>query len=268
MRSAAAGVGMSRQSAYVLRRRDALFAQGWDAALVLARRHVEEVLATRALDGVEEAVFYHGEQVAVRRRFDARLLLAHLARLDRAAEETGAGAHAGRFDEVLALVAGEVPEELALLDREDDGAALPAERSRYVAELGAAMAMAEHEAWLDAGLDAADAGEAVGAEIGEGPALDLEACRSVAAGEWDAWQGRAVASLDGVLAGEWAPMEFKSANGAGRFCAGPCQLCQPDGAAGARKNCGGRELYGAGSVSMGEGRRGASPTPPSVTASA
>jgi len=68
VRAAAARVGMSRQSAYVLRRRDRVFGQGWEAALALARRHVEEVLATRALDGVEEPVFYHGEQVAVRRR--------------------------------------------------------------------------------------------------------------------------------------------------------------------------------------------------------
>lgn len=253
VRSACAGVGLSRQSAYVLRRRDALFALGWDAALVLARRHVEEVLAVRALDGVEEAVFYHGEQVAVRRRFDARLLLAHLARLDRAAAETAAGAHADRFDEVLALVAGEVPEELVLLGGEEESAGLPPERSRYVAELGAAMAAAEREAWLDA----VDAGE----EAGDGPAPDPEACRAVAAGEWDAWQGRAAARVDGVLAGASAPMEFKSANGAGLSCAGPCQLCQPDGAAGARKNIGVRELYAGGGVSMGEGRRGASPTP-------
>ncbi|MFD1958902.1 hypothetical protein ACFSHP_07045 [Novosphingobium panipatense] len=95
---------MSRTSAYLLRRRDAAFAAGWEAALVLARRHVEEVLATRALDGVEEAVWFRGELVGSRRRYDTRLLLAHLARLDRVAEETAD--HAGRFDEALALVAG------------------------------------------------------------------------------------------------------------------------------------------------------------------
>ncbi|MFD2135663.1 hypothetical protein ACFSLT_11410 [Novosphingobium resinovorum] len=60
VRAACAFVGMSRTSAYLLRRRDAVFADAWTAALVLARRHVEEVLATRALDGVEEAVWFRG----------------------------------------------------------------------------------------------------------------------------------------------------------------------------------------------------------------
>ncbi|WP_152524712.1 hypothetical protein, partial [Novosphingobium lindaniclasticum] len=112
VRAAASRVGLTRQSAYLLRRRDAAFAQGWEAALGLARRHVEAVLATRALDGVEEPVFYHGEQVAVRRRYDARLLLAHLARLDRAAASEGVADLAARFDEVLAVVSGAAPDEL------------------------------------------------------------------------------------------------------------------------------------------------------------
>ncbi|MEE4453824.1 hypothetical protein [Novosphingobium resinovorum] len=80
VRSACARVGMSRTSAYVLRRRDAVFAQGWRAALVLARAHVEEVLATRALDGVEEAVWFRGELVGTRRRYDTRLLLGNCSR--------------------------------------------------------------------------------------------------------------------------------------------------------------------------------------------
>jgi len=40
------------------------------------------VLADRALNGTQEVVFYHGEEVATRTRFDSRLLLAHLGRLD------------------------------------------------------------------------------------------------------------------------------------------------------------------------------------------
>ncbi|WP_067738200.1 hypothetical protein [Novosphingobium naphthalenivorans] len=108
VRAACARVGMSRQSAYLLRRRDGAFAQGWQAALVLARRHAEEVLATRALDGIEEAVWFRGELVGKKRRYDTRLLLAHLARLDRMAED--AGPCEDRFDELLAMVAGERPE--------------------------------------------------------------------------------------------------------------------------------------------------------------
>jgi hypothetical protein len=143
---------MSRTSAYLLRRRDAVFADAWTAALVLARRHVEEVLATRALDGVEEAVWFRGELVGVRRRYDSRLLLAHLARLDVAGE--GHEALAERFDEVLALVAGEEP--CADVPGMEDGTALPPERADYVAAAGEARFGDAREAWLDA-VDAIDA---------------------------------------------------------------------------------------------------------------
>ncbi|MEJ2408024.1 MAG: hypothetical protein P8Y48_01500 [Novosphingobium sp.] len=119
VRAACARVGMSRQSAYLLRRRDGAFAQAWQAALVLARRHAEDVLATRALDGIEEAVWFRGELVGKKRRYDTRLLLAHLARLDRRAEE--AGPCEDRFDEMLAMVAGERPEAHFAGDGGGDG---------------------------------------------------------------------------------------------------------------------------------------------------
>ena len=50
VRSACAAVGMSRETAYALRRRDALFARGWAAALLLAREAGAELLADRASD--------------------------------------------------------------------------------------------------------------------------------------------------------------------------------------------------------------------------
>ena len=107
VRRACAMVGVSAQSAYVHKRRDAAFAHGWDAALLLARDAAEEVLAERALHGVSETIFYRGEAVGSRTRHDARLLLAHLARLDRHAERTEAGrvaapGIAARFDDYLA----------------------------------------------------------------------------------------------------------------------------------------------------------------------
>ena len=83
VRAAAQQVGVSRQYLYRMRRASAAFRDLWDAALVLARPQVEEVLADRALNGVQETVFYHGEEVATRTRYDSRLLLAHLARLDK-----------------------------------------------------------------------------------------------------------------------------------------------------------------------------------------
>ena len=103
VRRACARVGISPQSAYVHKRRDAAFARGWDAALVLARDAAEEVLAERALEGTHETIFYRGEAVGTRVRFDGRLLLAHLARLDkRHAEAPAAQAVAARFDDYLA----------------------------------------------------------------------------------------------------------------------------------------------------------------------
>ncbi|WP_205689498.1 hypothetical protein [Aurantiacibacter odishensis] len=87
VRLACRAVQVSPQTAYRARRASYAFRQCWDAALVLARDHAEQVLADRALNGVEEKVFYHGEEVATRTRYSDRLLLAHLARLDKRAEE-------------------------------------------------------------------------------------------------------------------------------------------------------------------------------------
>ncbi|MDJ0978046.1 MAG: hypothetical protein QNI87_05880 [Erythrobacter sp.] len=86
VRLACRSASVSAQTAYRARRRSAGFALAWDAALVAARAHAEATLADRAINGVEEAVFYHGEEVARRKRYDSRLLLAHLARLDRLEE--------------------------------------------------------------------------------------------------------------------------------------------------------------------------------------
>jgi len=130
VRLSARRVGLSAQSAYVQRRRDPIFARGWAAALVHAREHAERVLADRAIDGVEEEVWHRGELVGTRRRYDSRLLLAHLARLDRQTEAGDAAADAGRFDEIVAVVAGvDVPAELA--DDQDD---LPMSREAHAEE--------------------------------------------------------------------------------------------------------------------------------------
>src|SRR6478736_3108642 len=115
VRAACARVGMSREAAYRLRRREPLFARAWAAAQLQAREVVGDVLGTRAIDGIEEQVWHHGEVVGTKRRYDTRLLLAHMARLDKLAEEPRARDDAARFDELLACIAGEaVPEALAL----------------------------------------------------------------------------------------------------------------------------------------------------------
>ena len=101
VRDAARRVGVSHMSAYRARRKCAAFRQCWEAALVLAIPHAEEELTCRAIDGVEEDVMYRGEVVHTRIRKDARLLLAHLGRLDRKAAQPQAAALAECFDDAL-----------------------------------------------------------------------------------------------------------------------------------------------------------------------
>ena len=117
VQAAARQVGVSRAHLYRMRRASAQFRNLWDAALVLARPQVEEVLADRALNGVQETVFYHGEEVATRTRYDSRLLLAHLARLDRIAATSGVIATVRDFDaELERLIDPPAPD-----DWEDEG---------------------------------------------------------------------------------------------------------------------------------------------------
>ena len=126
--AAAYYVQRSRQSAYDLRRRDPDFARGWQAALVLARDVAEDVLQERAIDGVEEPVYYHGEVVGTRRRFDSRLLLAHLARLDKAAGEIPARRAAARFEELMeAIRSGADTAPLIAVPTDDELAAAAAQ---------------------------------------------------------------------------------------------------------------------------------------------
>ena len=97
-----AGAGVSHQTAYRARLGSPGFRRAWDAALLAARAQAEEVLARRAFEGWEEDVVYHGEVVCTRRRFSDRLLLAHLARLDRLCGDAEVAEFADAFDASLA----------------------------------------------------------------------------------------------------------------------------------------------------------------------
>ena len=108
VRAAARSVDVSYRTAYRARRGDPAFRLAWSGALLAGRAQAEDVLACRAIDGVEEEVWYHGEVVATRRRYDGRLLLAHLGRLDRLTEDVRASAFADDFEAALArFAAGE-----------------------------------------------------------------------------------------------------------------------------------------------------------------
>ncbi len=116
IRAAAKASAVSHQTVYRLRRACPTFRAACHAALLIARELAEDALATRAMNGTEEEVFYHGEVVAVRRRHDSRLLLAHLARLDRMAEREEVAAMVGEFDALMDAMAlgDEAGEEAAM----------------------------------------------------------------------------------------------------------------------------------------------------------
>ena len=259
VRVAAARVGVSRSGVYLVRRRDGAFAAGWIAALGQARFHAEAVLAERALDGVEEPVFYHGEVIAVRRRFDTRLLLAHLARLDAlcTAECSGQapGGAALDFDLALARIAG--PEQPG--GPELSGRGAPPRQSRDACLAAAAeragdaydrtapqvdpddpecydpgaevwyendaiRAGEEEAAIYDAAMDAAEA------QYAAARALRIAAAEAEAAAEWDADHAALIAQVDALrlgrpLARPPAPLcEVKSL--ARPFCCSePCPVC-------------------------------------------
>lgn len=133
-RAACRAVGLSAEAAYRMRRRDPVFARAWAAAVVLGRENSIQVLADRAIEGIEEEIYYRGEVVGTRRRYDSRLLLAHLARLDAVArpEDVQVQSDAAHFDSLLLDIGA--GRDLPLIpDREDfiESARCAAENATY-----------------------------------------------------------------------------------------------------------------------------------------
>jgi hypothetical protein len=118
---ACAYAGLSERSAYNLRNRDPLFAAGWDAACLLARDPLADHVREQSTEGIIETITRNGEVVATRHRFDARLSMAVLHRLDKRCDRAAelGGAHLAlvrHWDEWLTLVGnGEEQAALALL---------------------------------------------------------------------------------------------------------------------------------------------------------
>jgi hypothetical protein len=134
--------GMSARSAYNLRDREPLFAAGWDAASVKARTPLADEAYSRARNGVVERIYKDGIVVAERHRYDNRLTMAVLTRLDARidrAEEKGAAhlAVAARWEEYLDAIAE---------DRQEDGLAIltPAEPAPPPAPAAAPAGHARH----------------------------------------------------------------------------------------------------------------------------
>jgi hypothetical protein len=84
VRTAAAQVGMTPQSAYELKRKPEGkgFALAWAAAMLLARPRLVDLAIERAVDGNVEQYVKDGEIVGERRKQDVRHLLAAITRLE------------------------------------------------------------------------------------------------------------------------------------------------------------------------------------------
>ncbi len=156
--AACAAVGMSRESAYALRRRaeGRGFAQAWDAARVLAGEHLVEVAWNRAVEGEVRQRFYHGEVVAEFRHYDNRLLLQLIA------ENKVAAGRALASPELVAAVAEDWEAALARVER---GEALAEPEAPEPAFPQAQDAQADIEPPLPRALDSD------GTELGEAQQL-------------------------------------------------------------------------------------------------
>ncbi|MCA1653210.1 MAG: hypothetical protein LC656_03220, partial [Sphingomonadales bacterium] len=146
---------LSKQSAYALRARDPVFAAGWNAAAELARESLAEAVFERAIDGTTETIRKDGKVIAERHRFDNRLAMAVLARLDRRcdrsdAARTGHGRAKAEWDRFLDVVgAGDDEAARAIL--------MPPSPAEIRLLSQASQVRAEREArprvWWDATLD-------------------------------------------------------------------------------------------------------------------
>lgn len=101
---AAEAAGVARGAAYQLRKRDKTFRQAWDDALQAALDELEAELRRRAMQGVEQPVYFGGKECGRIRTYNDNLgiflLRAHRGEIyggDKTAESGGAaGADSGR----------------------------------------------------------------------------------------------------------------------------------------------------------------------------
>jgi hypothetical protein len=115
-------VAKSPRSAYDLRfRRDgAAFALGWDAAILVSRYALGDMLMDRAVNGYEETTVKNDDGSVMRGKFDNRLGMSLLGRLDRMAE---AQALKGSRNAQVQLVVQDFASFLDLVGRGGKGAA-------------------------------------------------------------------------------------------------------------------------------------------------
>jgi hypothetical protein len=72
---ACAAISLSRSRVYEWREADPSFAQSWDEAVETGTDELEEEARRRAFSGVDEPVFYQGEECGVIRKYSDTLLI-------------------------------------------------------------------------------------------------------------------------------------------------------------------------------------------------
>ena len=147
---AAKAVGMSRQSAYKLRTRTKgrAFDLAWDRAFCYSYGNLPYAALERALNGIEVAHFYKGQQIGTTRRYDERLTVALLKLMNgpqglSVVSSPGmAGRSAMRFEALLKAIAADG--ENAIDPREEEACgALSALDSTDLSAASDARIMAE-----------------------------------------------------------------------------------------------------------------------------
>jgi hypothetical protein len=112
--SSARGVGMSRESAWRLRKRPGAesFAAAWDKAAGWGEDHMTDLGVERGLKGEVRTYYYRGRKIGERTCFNDALVLAVLRRFERARPRPSAGDDpAVALDRALANLAAQPPLE-------------------------------------------------------------------------------------------------------------------------------------------------------------
>ena len=211
---ASASVGLSSGAAYALRRRaaGAAFALGWDAAKLVARPIVAETLFLRAIAGQTERVTRPDGEVIERHRYDNRLAMSLLNRLDRHADAAETANAATR------MVAAEFDAFLDIIARD----AGPARAGLFLGER------------LDA--DAIQAGAGAGPATGSAPsAAEAAMAPILALARADRWlrsaagvaSGIDVTDLDPAARADWTAAQWSRAEAAGLLQLAPAPAPEP-----------------------------------------
>jgi len=86
------------QTFYRERKANPEFARQWEEALEMARHTVEYELHRRAVEGIDEPIYYMGEKVGSVKKYSDQLLLARIRKLDPTYRETQKIEHGGAID--------------------------------------------------------------------------------------------------------------------------------------------------------------------------